>query len=224
VPPPPPVAEQGPLKANGMPELVPMLPLGPLYVRHAVLDGQWLGLYSPKEVEYILDDSWGRTLRWPYTVTDEGTLARRQFLRSRVETLQRFEDRYQRIAELTPIAGSPTFLKGRFFKDPRKDAEALVLQDPEGLLVWHSTRMDSAGRLALARVDSSLKVLWDSPLPLSETDFVRRVPTWVVPGYVVAVGELQSEDDGGVTHRDPYLVSVELATGKVASRQLNALD
>jgi hypothetical protein len=99
-----------------------------------------------------------------------------------------------------------------------------VLDDPESLLVWHSTRMDSAGRLALARLDASLKVLWDAPLPLSESDFIRRVPTWMVPGHVIAVGELQTQDDGGVTHRDDYLVSIELATGKVVSRQLNALE
>jgi hypothetical protein len=38
----------------------------------------------------------------------------------------------------------------------------------------------------------------------------------------VAIGELQFTDDGGVTHRDPWLASVDLASGKLVARQLNA--
>jgi hypothetical protein len=45
-----------------------------------------------------------------------------------------------------------------------------------------------------------------------------------VPGYLIAVGEWEYEDDGGVTHRDPYLVSVELATGALKSRKLTEMD
>jgi hypothetical protein len=59
-------------------------------------------------------------------------------------------------------------------------------------------------------------------LPLSETDAVRRVVGWNLPGHVVVVGELRSQDDGGVHHRNQYLASVDLANGKVASRNLEA--
>ena len=124
---------------------------------------------------------------------------------------------------MTPIEGAPTFLKGRFLKRPGTD-DAVLLDDPAGLLVWHSTRMDDAGRLALARVDANLRTVWDSELPLSETDAVRRIASWQLPGCVVIVGELATVDDGLVHHRDPYLVSVDLARGTVTSRQLNARE
>ena len=99
----------------------------------------------------------------------------------------------------------------------------MQLENPAGVLVWHSTRIDSAGRIALARLDESLQTVWKTELPLSETDTVRHLQTWPVAGHLVAVGELQTED-AGVTSRDEYLVSVDLATGKLQSRKLNAAD
>ena len=145
------------------------------------------------------------------------------FLRARIVDGKRFDETFQRVAELTPVPDGPVFLKGRFFKQPGTD-DAVVLADPVGLLVWHSTRMDDAGRLALARVDDSLHVLWRAELPLSETDAVRRIASWNLPDRVVVVGLLESTDDGGVTHRDPYLVSVALADGAVVSRNLAAKE
>jgi hypothetical protein len=219
--PPPPTEALGRLKANGQHELVPMRPLGPPATRNAMLGGAWLGLYSDKEIEDLRNDEWGRKFHHPYSVHDEGRMARRSFWRGRVVTAQKFDDKFERLTDLASVAGAPTFLKGRFFDDPKTGA-ALALEAPAGLLVWHSTRIDDAGRLALARLDVNLKPLWDTELPFSETDIVRRVATWQVPGHLVIVGELQSTDDGGVTHRDPYLASVALADGKLRARQLNA--
>jgi hypothetical protein len=212
------------LKANGMPEIVPMRPpMGEVPARQAQLGGQWLGLYSQKEAADLLDDDRGQGLRYPYTIIDEGALARRSFLRARIAEGTRFDERFQHVAELTPVPGAPVFLKGRFFKRAGTD-EAMALDDPAGLLVWHSTRMDDAGRLALTRIDESLHAVWTSELPLSETDAVRRIASWRLPGHVVVVGELRSHDDGGVQHRDPYLVSVDLKTGEVRSRNLDAKE
>jgi hypothetical protein len=223
-PPPPPQQVTARVKANGMPEIVPMRPpMGEVPARQAQLGGAWLGLYSQKEAADLLDDSFGNALRYPYSIVDEGALARRSFLRARIVQEKRFDESFERVAELTPVPQAPVFLKGRFFKKAGTD-DALVLDNPAGLLVWHSTRMDDAGRLALARVDESLRVLWKAELPLSETDAVRRIQTWVVPGHILAVGELRTQDDGGVQHRDPYLVSVDLASGAVASRNLAAKE
>jgi hypothetical protein len=197
--------------------------MGEVPARQATLGGQWLGLYSQKEAQDVLDDSSGKALKYPYSVIDEGSTARRSFLRGKIVEDRHFDESYQHIGELTPVEGAPVFLKGRFFKVAGTD-DALPLENPTGLLVWHSTRMDDAGHLALARVDQDLRTLWDSELPLSETDSVRRVATWQLPGRVVIVGELQSVDDGLVHHRDPYLVSVDLSDGKVTSRQLNARE
>ncbi len=221
-PPPPPEAEQGPLRANGNREMVPMRSFGESPARQATLGGQWLGLYSQKEMLDASSDDWGGHLRWPYTVIDEGRLARRSFWRAKIATVQRWEDKFERLSELTPVAGGPTFLKGRFITDGHPD-RALLLENPQGLLVLHSTRMDDAGRLALARIDANMKTPWRTELPLSETDAVRSIRQWRLPGHLVIVGELQSESNG-VTSREPYLVSVDLATGAMQSSKLAAKD
>lgn len=211
--PPPPVSDypEGRLQANGTRELVPMKPLGEAPARQVTLAGQWLGLYSEKEAADAADDDWGKNLRYPYAVLDEGKLARRSFWRAKIVTAQRFDDRFERLSELTPIAGAPTFLKGRFKTDPRT-GEPLLLDDPVGVLVWHSTRIDDAGRLALTRLDADLKAVWKTELPLSETDIVRRVATWLVPGHIVIVGD-EDTHSAGVTSRESRLVSVDLKTG-----------
>ena len=219
-PPPPPVVETR-RKPNGMPIIEPMRPpLGEVPARQAQLGGEWLGLYSPKEAEDVIDDD--RALEYPYSVLDEGGLARRNFLRAKFVDVKRWDDEpaIRTVSALAPVPDAPMFLKGRFFKAPGRGDEALRLEDPAGLLVWHATRMDDDGRLALARVDENLKVLWQSELPLSETDAVRRVATWLLPGRLLVVGELRWKDDGGVHRREPYLASVDLANGAVTARQL----
>jgi hypothetical protein len=182
------------------------------------LGGQWLGLYSEKEAADAGRDDWGRNLRYPYNVIDEGRLSRRTFWRAKVITAQRFDDRFERLSELTPIPGAPTFLKGRFKTDP-KTGEPLLLSDPEGVLVWHSTRIDDAGRLAMTRLDAALKSVWKAELPLSETDSVRQVATWLVPGQLVVVGQLQTEADG-VHRRTLQAATIDLKTGVVRTMDL----
>jgi hypothetical protein len=217
-PPPPPAAQQVRLKANGMPEIVPLMPpIGEVPSRQLVLQGQWLGLYSEKEAAEAANDTWGQKLQYPYSILDEGKLARRTFWRAKIIRTDDAE-RFERLSDLTPVAGAPTFLNGRFAKDPQT-GEARVLDDPPGVLVWHSTRIDSAGRLALTRLDADLKPVWSTELPLSETDFARRVATWPLPGRLVAMGTQQAED-AGVTRFDPYLVSVDLATGALQASKL----
>jgi len=222
VPPPPATQAPGQLLANGSYEMAPMMPLGENPLRQTTLGGQWLGLYSQKEAADIADDDDGSTLRYPWSVDNEGALSRRTFWRARIETVKHFDDRFERLADLTTVEGAPTFLKGRFASDGRT-GKPMQLENPAGVLVWHSTRIDSEGRLALARLDENLKTVWKSELPLSETDMIRRLQTWPVPGHLVVVGELQTEA-AGVTSRDEYLVSIDLATGQLASRKLNAAD
>jgi hypothetical protein len=66
--------------------------------------------------------------------------------------------------------------------------------------------------------------VWSAELPFSETSIVRQLQTWPVAGHLVVVGELETQDDATVTHRDPYLASIDLATGAVASGKLTALS
>lgn len=218
-PPPPPAAPEGRLKANGTREIVPLMPpLGDVPVRQVMLQGKWLGLYSEKEAADAGDDEWGQRLLYPYTVLNEGALSRRSFWRAKIVAAQRFDDRFERLTELTPVAGAPTFLNGRFAKDPQS-GEARVLDDPAGVLVWHSTRIDAAGRLALTRLDADLETVWNTELPFSEEETFRRVAKWPLPGHLVLMGEQQYED-AGVTRRDPYLVSIDLNTGAMQASKL----
>ena len=214
--PPPPAAPEGRLRANGTREMVPMMPpIGEVPARQVMLQGKWLGLYSEKEAADAGDDEWGQKLTYPYTVLNEGALSRRSFWRGQIVTAQRFDDRFERLAELAPVAGGPTFLNGRFAKDPQTGV-ARVLDDPAGVLVWHSTRIDSAGRLALTRLDANLAPVWSTELPLSEVDTVRRIASWHVPGHLVVMG-VQQLEEAGVTRRDPYLVSIDLTSGAMQS-------
>jgi hypothetical protein len=217
-PSPPPAPPEGRLQANGTREIVPTPPFGDVPARQVTLQGKWLGLYSEKEAADAGNDEWGRNLRWPYTVINEGRLARRAFWRAKIVAAQRFDDRFERLAELTPVAGGPTFLNGRFAKD-QQTGEPRVLDDPAGILVWHSTRIDDAGRLALTRLDADLKPVWSTELPLSEPDTVRRVATWYLPGHLVVTG-VQQVEDAGVTRREPYLVSVDLKSGALHASKL----
>lgn len=217
-PPPPPAPPEGRLQANGTREIVPTQPFGDVPARQVTLQGEWLGLYSEKEAADAGNDEWGKNLRWPYSVLNEGPLARRAFWRAKIVAAQRFDDRFERLAELVPVASAPAFLNGRFAKD-QQTGNARVLDDPPGVLVWHSTRIDDAGRLALTRLDAALKPVWKTELPLSEADTVRRVASWQLPGHLVVMG-VQQFEEAGVTRRDPYLVSIDLKSGAMRASKL----
>ena len=84
---------------------------------------------------------------------------------------------------------------------------------PDGVLVWSITRIDQNGRLALTRLDTELKTVWKTELPLSEEGTGNVVSVWLLPGRLVAMGEEVSLVDG-VTRSDQHLVSVDLASGQ----------
>ena len=217
--PPPPVQQVVPLKANGMPEIVPMRPpIGEVPTRQVMFQGQWLGLDSEKEAADLADDEFGSGFKYPYTILDERALARRVFYRAKIVEAQRFDERFKKATDLQPVAGSPVFLKGRFMNETGRE-KAYLSEDGNGLFIWHSTRIDDAGRLALTRIDAQLKPVWTTELPLSETSTVNQIGTWSLPGHVVMMGQLQTEKDG-VTSREPQLVSIDLETGAMKSTKL----
>jgi len=85
--------------------------------------------------------------------------------------------------------------------------------------VWYSTRIDDAGRVALAKIDARLATVWRSEIPLSESNFSRPLVTWWLPTHLVIVGTQQVEQNGA-TRQLPYLVSINLALGTVQSTPL----
>jgi hypothetical protein len=215
-----PVAEPVALKANGSPKIVPLRPMGEVPQRQVAVGERLLGLYSEREAADAAADDRGDHLAYPYSIVDEGATARRTFWTVRTADVQRWEETYRRIEALEPVAGAPTFLRGRFLKRLPGD-EPLRVHDPDGMLVWHSTRMDDAGRLALARLDDSLRTVWTAELPLSESGTANPVMYWLFDDRIAVFGGLRTEAQY-VVGRAPHLVSVQLADGRVQGHDLSA--
>jgi hypothetical protein len=207
-----------PLKANGMPKIVPTRPTGDVPARMAVVDGRQIGLYAPNEAAAAANDPFGDRLAYPYSILDEGAGARRSFWTVQTEQVQRFDERYARIRRLEPVAGSAVFLRGRFLKQLPGD-NALAAQEPDGLFVWHSSRMDDAGRLSLTRLDTRLQPLWTAELPLSESGTANPVRYWLLGQHVVVMGQWRREVDHLVS-RQPHLVSIALRDGTVLAHNI----
>ena len=199
--------------ANGRDRIVPLRPpIGEVPARQIVLGGQWLGLYSEKEAADVANDKFGDRVRYPYTVLDEGAQVRRNFWRGRVVAAKRFDDTFEKVVDMAPIATAPAFIKGRFLQD-QATGKPLQLDAPAGVLVLHSTRIDNEGRLALTRLDSDLRSRWTTELPLSESSIANPVRHWQLADRIALVG-MRQHVENGQTQREPHLVTVELADGK----------
>jgi len=206
-----------PLKANGMPRVVPLRLMTPL-VRHKVLSEQaWLALYTDDEAADAVDDTFGDHALFPYSIDDDGPMARRTFRRIRLAPTQRFDEAFLRIVEQAPVPGSPVLLRGRFVRDPATDAP--VKLDNEDLLVWHRTRIDDEGRLLLSRFGPDLVVRWQVELPLTDGGADLPVHAWQLDGHLVVHGIAQRVDDQ-VRIREPHLVSVSLHDGTLSAWNL----
>lgn len=214
-----PKEKPAPLKANGMPKVVPMRPLVPV-VRHlAQGEGEWLALYTDKEAADAVQDQFGNHAEFPYSIHDEGALARRSFRRVRLEPTTRFDETFIRIAAIDPIPDSPVLLRGRFVRDPSTDA-AVDLGNGD-LLVWHRTRVDDAGRLMLSRLGPDLRPRWQAELPISDGGTDLPVLTWRIGQHLVVHGLRQSEQLE-VRSRVPHLTSVSLEDGSISAWNLSA--
>ena len=217
--PPPPAVEAAPLKANGMPKTIPLRPYGEAPARLAQVDGTWIGLFTEKEAPEAANDQWGDRFAYPYSIHDEGAAARRTFWTVRTETRHDREESFEAIAELTPIPGTPTYLRGRFVKQLPGDTP-MAATDPAGVFVWHVTRMDDIGRLALARLDAKLQPLWTTELPLSDNSTGNPVRYWLLGDRIAVMGGLRTEADF-IVGNELMLVSVGLADGDLLAHNLS---
>lgn len=192
---------------------LPPAPDAPL--RQVAFGGGLLGLYTGPEATDAATDPFGRKLAFPHTVLDQGPLARRSLWWGRLEEVQRFDERFPRVAEWTPEEGSPTFLRGRFLRQPGQEGPLPLPGDP-GLLVGHNTRIDREGRLALTRLGADLGRVWTAELPLSDSPSQAhlRTRTWADAGWLLLAGELSTTEQDRVL-REIHVVSVDLATGGV---------
>lgn len=207
------------VKANGMPLVVPLRPMTPV-VRHVVRsENEWLALYTDEEAADAVDDTFGDHAQFPYSIDDAGPMARRSFRRIRLAPAQRFDETFVQIVGQSPVPGSPILLRGRFVRDPATDAP--VKLDNDDLLVWHRTRVDDLGRLALTRFGPDLVPRWQVELPLTDGGADLPVLSWHIGDHLLAHGVSQRFDDH-VRSRIPHLVSVSLKDGRVSAWDLSA--
>ena len=210
---PAPAVQKVKLEPRDIMRIVPMRPLGEVSARLVETPAGWLGLYTEKEVADATADRWGNHLRYPYSILNEGQLARRSFWRMAVsEVTDPYDEPFQHLSGAAPIPDTPILLRGRFLKvagtdDPRR------LDNPSGLAVWHVTRIDAEGRLALTRIREDLSTVWTAVLPLSDSSTFEPVMVWPIDGRLAIFGDEASTVDG-VSRREPRLVSLSLADGE----------
>jgi hypothetical protein len=209
------------LKSNGSPRIVPLrIAIGDIPARLVELDGKRIGFYSEKEARDAADDTFGDHLRYPYSILKEGAQVRRGFWHANTVPMTRFDETYDRFTDFTAIGDAPTFLNGRFVKVHGTD-DAVRLDAPAGVLVWHDTRIDNAGRLAVTRLDATLKPRWTTELPISETPNSPAVSYWLLPGRLLVMGARETVEDG-VTSWETHVASVALADGSSTTWRMDA--
>lgn len=203
---------------DGRPRIIPTAPTQPK-VRHVPRgERQWLALLSDAEARDAVDDERGDNATFPYSIIDQGPMARRRFHDVRMDEVVHFEERLLRIVAAEPVAGSPVLLRARFVRDPFT-GEALATDNGD-LLVLHTDRVDDAATLQLTRLGPDLQPRWQAALPLGdEGGFGARF--WPAGEHLVFYGTKTSVKDH-VLDRRPQVVSVSLADGRVVSRDLAA--
>ena len=211
--------EPVPMRPDGTLRIVPARPVVPV-VRHVPRgEREWLGLYTDGEAADATNDERGDHARYPYSIADEGPLARRSFRRVRLAPTTRWDETFLQVAAVEPVPGSPVLLRGRFVRDPATDA---ALDPGNGdLLVWHRTRIDDAGRLALSRLGPDLQPRWQLELPLTDGGGALQVLNWRLGQHLVVHGQAQTTEVDAQL-RVPHLVSIDLDEGRFAAWNLEA--
>lgn len=176
--------------------------------RQARLSGKWLGFYTEKEAADAGDDGFGDSLKNPSSIVNEGSRARRTLWTARIGRTKEFsEGSHDRLFDLTRAPGASDYLEaGLLIKQGTKDP--LLLHEPDGLLVLHRTRLDAEGRLALTRLDESLRENWTTPLP-----FLELGNRYEFPDRLLMYGALQLTEKG-ITSWEESLVALALRDGR----------
>lgn len=203
-------------------------------VRNGMIGGRWIGLLSDKEAQDAEHDEWGDKHFSSEEITTEGVTARRTFRVADVEMHKDpYGETYERIASLSPLPTSGTWLQGLMLKAaPTPGTPAwtqrgkwmkptprppLQLRDPDGVLVLHRTRMDAQGTLALSRVGGDFRETWNSALPIQE--LTNR---WeLLPARLLLFGNWNAGPPGASDMHEA-LLSLDPATGRWSGWDIGA--
>ncbi len=178
-------------------------------VHQVTLGGRWLGLYTEKEAADAGDDEWGDTLANPASIYPEGSRARRTFWTGRIGRTKEFsEGSHDRLFDITKVPGAPEYLEaGLLIKQGTK--APLMLENPVGVLVLHRTRLDAEGRLALTRLDESLREKWKATLPIIELQ-----NRYELRDGLLLYGAIEVQDKSTRGWQE-WIVALDLRDGKV---------
>lgn len=194
-------------------------------VRSGLFGQRWIGLLSDKEKRDAEQDPWGDNYRNADEIDDEGKSARRSLWQATLGRTEEFsEGSHTRLAALTRLPGTGTYLQGRMLKAPTLPGtptgkwtrsgkweptagEPLQLSPP-GVLVLHRTRVDALGRLALSRLDGGFAETWHAALPLENLG-----SRWPVDQHLLLFGDWNQGQPGMSDVREG-LLSVDLRSGR----------
>ncbi|MEO6970412.1 MAG: PA2928 family protein [Chthoniobacterales bacterium] len=186
-------------------------------VRQMMLPERWVGFFSEREATDAGKDEFGGKLASGGAGANQDVVyyetkqARRTFWSGRIGKTKEFsEGTHDRLFDVTRIPDAPEYLEaGLLIQQGTK--KPLRLQNPDGFLVLHKTRIDEEGRLALTRLDDNFKTQWTATLPFH--DLRNRYES---PGHLLLYGIVQ-ETEKGVTGTSEHLVALNLDNGKTQS-------
>jgi hypothetical protein len=187
-------------------------------VRQMDLNGRWIGFFNEKEADDAGNDQFGNRIATgepgsnPDRVYYETSQARRTFWSARIGKTKEFsEGTHDRLFDVTRIPGAPEYLEaGLLIRQGTK--RPLRLQNPDGFVVLHRTRLGEEGRLALTRLDDNFKAQWTATLPFHQLSNRYELPN----DRLLLYGSVQ-ETTNGVTNSAEHLVALNLRDGAIQS-------
>lgn len=170
---------------------------------------RWLGLFTEKEAADASSDEFGRKFSDHSRIHDARSGARRVFWTTAIGRTREFpEGAHDRFLTFTPVPGGPEYLEGGLMVKAGT-REPLRPEESADVLVVHRTRIDADGRLALARLEDSLKPRWSTTLPIQQLG-----NRFEFPDRLLLCGECRTTVDG-VTESHDILMSVQLSDGSL---------
>ncbi len=183
-------------------------------LRHGTVGGRWVGLYSDAEAADAANDPSGDKLKDPRRVRDEGAMARRSFWTARIgKSGESSKGRRDRLAEVVRLAGAQEMLQAGMLP-AAGSMDPLQLKNPDGIVVLYRTRVDTEGRLAIARLDKDFREQWTRILP-----FPELTNRWEFPDRLLLMGAIQHAE-GGVSRWQDFIVALDLRDGRMQAWNL----
>lgn len=178
---------------------------------------RWLGMMTDSEAKtFEENDAAGESFED----------VRRRMWSARIVKQSSFFGERPDYVDVSPVPGTAEYLGGKFLReyDRASQMPAIQIAEPESVLLLSRGRLGTAGKLSLARVAfADGKILWNSELPLTEVQSVRRLENSVL---LFGIEFIEGDPEISDSLRDSprRLVAVDLARGTPQAFSLSALE